>query len=145
MRTYASPRWPALAIAGVSRSGKGFGVAALRELRRQGYRLYPVHPHADVVDGVRCYPRLSDLPERVGGVLVVVPPEQGFEVVRSAAAAGIRHVWLQQGAESAALLRVCQDLGLDTVSGECVLMYAHPAGIHRAHRWLWGLLGKVPA
>jgi predicted CoA-binding protein len=136
---------PALAVVGASRSGKGFGCLALRELRRKGYRVYPVHPHADLIDGARCYHKLAELPEPVGGVVVVVPADQGFSVVREAASLGIHHVWLQQGAESPALLNVCSDLGLETVSGECVLMYAHPSGIHRAHRWLWQALHKIPA
>ena len=136
---------PALAVIGVSRSGKGFGNVAARELRRKGYRVYPVNPQADVVDGERCYRSLAALPEPVGGVLVVVPPEQGIDVVRQAAAAGIRRVWLQQGAESPRLKHVCAELGLETVAGECVLMFASPTGVHKAHRWVWRMIGKIPA
>ena len=69
---------PALAVVGVSRSGKGFGNAAARELRRKGYRVYPVNPQADLVDGERCYRSLAGLPERVGAVLIVVPAGQGL-------------------------------------------------------------------
>ena len=136
---------PALAVVGVSRSGKGFGNVAARELRRKGYRVYPVNPQADVVDGERCYRSLAALPEPVGGVLVVVPPEQGIDVVRQAAAAGIRRVWLQQGAESPRLKHVCAELGLETVAGECVLMFASPTGVHKAHQWVWRMIGKIPA
>jgi uncharacterized protein len=136
---------PALAVVGVSRSGKGFGTVAARELRQKGYRVYPVNSQADVVDGDRCYRSLADIQEPIGGVLVVVPPEQGIEVVRQAAAAGIRRIWLQQGAESAPLLQACEELGLQAVAGECILMYAKPTGIHKAHRWVWNVLGKIPA
>lgn len=136
---------PAIAVVGVSRSGKGFGNLAARELRRKGYRIYRVNPHADLIDGQRCFASLSALPERVGAVLVVVPPDRAIDVVREAAAAGIRRVWLQQGAESPQVILVCDELGLETVAGECILMFARPAGIHRVHKLLWGWLGKVPA
>jgi predicted CoA-binding protein len=136
---------PAFGIVGVSRSGKGFGNLAMRELRRKGYQLYLVHPHADLIDGERCYRRVGDLPEPVGALLVVVPPAQAVEVVREAAARGIRHIWLQQGAESPEVLRVCAELGLETVAGECILMFAAPTGIHKAHRWVWKVLGKIAA
>ena len=136
---------PALAVVGVSRSGKGFGNVAARELRRKGYRVYTVNPQADVVDGERCYRSLAALPEPVGGVLVVVPPEQGIDVVRQAAAAGITRVWLQQGAESPRLKHLCAELGLETVAGECILMFARPTGVHKAHRWVWRMIGKIPA
>jgi uncharacterized protein len=136
---------PALAIVGVSRSGAKFGNIACRELRAKGYRVYPVHPGATTIDGLRCYSRLEDLPEPVGAVLVVVPPSEAAQVVRDAARTGIRRVWLQQGAESPEVLAMCREVGIDVVSGECVLMFAHPTGFHKAHRWLRNLVGRVPA
>jgi len=136
---------PAIAVIGVSRSGKKFGNLACRELRSKGYRIYPIHPSAQVIDGARCYARLADLPEPVDAALVVVPPAQASAVVRDAAAAGIHHLWLQQGAESVDVLKTCHDLGVTFIWGECILMYAHPTGYHRAHRWLWRMLGKLAA
>jgi uncharacterized protein len=136
---------PALAVVGVSRSGRGFGNVACRELRTKGYRVYPIHPAATSVDGDRCYKQIEDLPERVGAMLVVVPPSEAAQVVRDAARAGIRHVWLQQGAESPEVLKICRERGIDAVSGECVLMFANPTGYHKAHQWLRGLFGRLPA
>jgi predicted CoA-binding protein len=82
----------------------------------------------------------------VGGVLVIVPPAAAEQVIRDAAAAGIRRVWLQQGADSARAVALCQELGLSVVAGECVLMFAEPAGfVHRAHRFAWRVLRKLPA
>src|SRR6266516_2867249 len=135
---------PSLAVVGVSRSGKGFGNLACRVLRTKGYRVYPVNWSAPTIDGVRCYARLSDLPERVNAVLVVVPPAQAVEVVREAAAAGIRHVWLQQGAESPEALRVGAELGLNVVAGECILMFARPTGSHRVQHWLQRVTHRLP-
>jgi predicted CoA-binding protein len=135
---------PSIAVVGVSRSGRGFGNAACRSLGKQGYRVYPVNWSAPTVDGIRCYSRLSELPERVNAVLVVVPPPQAVDVIRDAAAAGIRHVWLQQGAESPDVLRLGAELGLDVVAGECILMFAQPTGIHRVHRWLRQITHRLP-
>ena len=136
---------PAIAVVGVSRSGKGFGNMAARALRQKGYRVYPVNPNADLVDGERCYRSLAELPEPARAVLVVVPPEQALGVVREAASAGIRRVWLQQGAESPVVILACAELGLDAVAGECILMFAKPTGVHKAHRWVWKMVGKLPA
>ena len=136
---------PALALVGMSRSGKKFGNLACRELTTKGYRVYPIHPSAETIEGRRCYRQFADLPERVDAVLVVVPPAQAAATVRDAAAAGIHHVWLQQGAESPEVLQACRDVGIDAISGECVLMFAKPTGYHKAHRWIWQLLGKLPA
>ena len=91
-----------------------------------------------------CYRSCGELPERVDAALVVVPSDQVIDVVDAAAAAGVHHIWLQQGAESPELLEECRQLGLDVVSGECVLMFAHPAGYHKAHRWIARMLGRLP-
>ena len=136
---------PAIAVVGVSRSGGKFGNLARRELQSKGYRVYPIHPTAAEIDGARCYQRFADLPERVNAALVVVPPSQAAAVVREAAAAGIHHIWLQQGAESAEVLQLCRQLGVGVVAGECVLMFAQPTSYHRVHRWIWQLLGKLPS
>jgi predicted CoA-binding protein len=134
-----------LAVVGVSRQGRKFGNTAFRELKAKGYKLVPVHPQAETIEGERCYPNLASLPEPVDGVLVVVPPAETEKVVREAAAAGIKRVWMQQGAESPAAIKFCQENGLNTVHGECILMFAEPtAWFHRAHRWVWKLLGKLP-
>lgn len=136
---------PAIAIAGVSRSGKKFGNVAMRELQAKGYRVYPIHPIGGTIEGVPCYTSFGKLPEPVEAVLIVLPPIAAVDVVRDAAAAGVRYVWLQQGAQSAHVLQVCAELGLVCIAGECILMFAQPRSFHKLHRWVWGALGRLPA
>lgn len=133
-----------LALAGVSRSGGKFGNKVLRDLSGKGYKILPVHPEAVDVDGVRCYPSLADLPTAAGGLVLVVPPPQTERLVREAGEAGIGRVWMQPGAESEAAIRFCEERGIDVVHGECIMMFAQPKGIHKAHRWLRGALGRLP-
>jgi predicted CoA-binding protein len=134
-----------LAVVGVSRSGKDFSNAAYRELKQKGYRLVPVNPHADSLEGERCYHRLGDIPDKPEGALVITNSSQTESVVRDAADAGIRSLWIQQGCQSAGALELARQKGLSVVSGECILMFAEPVGsFHRFHRWVWKLLGKLP-
>ncbi len=135
---------PAFALVGASRSGRKFGNLALRTLRSKGYRVYPIHPSADSIDGVAAFHDFNALPEHVDAALVVVPPEKASDVVKEAAAAGVRRVWLQQGAESPEVLALCQRLGIEAVSGECILMFARPSGYHKFHGWLWRMMGRAP-
>ena len=133
------------AVAGVSRMGKKFGNMAYRELKARGYRLFPVNPNAETVEGDRCYGSLRELPEPAGAALIVTSPAQTEQVVQDAAAAGIRRVWMQQGAESEAAIRFCQERSIDVVHGECIMMFVPEVGFgHRMHRWVWGVLGKLP-
>jgi predicted CoA-binding protein len=136
---------PAMALIGMSRSGKKFGNAAYRALISKGYRVYPIHPTAATIRGVKCYADFNALPERVDTALIVVPPLHAIGAIRAAAAAGVRRVWLQQGAESEDAVKECRDRGVEVISGECILMFARPRGIHKAHRWICGALGRLPA
>jgi uncharacterized protein len=134
-----------IAVVGVSATGKGFGSFAYTELKKRGYRVMAVHPTASSFQGDRCWSNFASLPEPVERALVVVKPEATESVVRDAAAAGVRRVWLQQGAESPAALRAAEELGLDVVHGQCILMFAEPVGsFHGFHRWIWKLIGKIP-
>lgn len=135
----------ALALIGASRGGRKFGNTILKVLTDKGYRVNVVHPHATEIDGRRCYPSLAALPEPVGGLVLVVPPEQTSAVVRDAAERGFPDIWMQQGSESPEAVRFCQEKGLNAIHGECILMFANPTGFHRCHRWVRGVLGKLPA
>jgi uncharacterized protein len=133
-----------LAVVGISRSGQKFGNMVYRELKAKGYQVYAIHPEAEQLEGDRCYPNLAALPEKVGGVVVVLPPAKTEEVVREAKAAGIQRVWMQQGAESAAAIEFCKQNGMQAVSGECIMMFAAGNSFHGFHRWVNGLMGKLP-
>lgn len=134
-----------LALVGASRSGRGFGNVILRELRARGWRLLPVHPEAASLEGEPCAATLAALPEPVGGVIVSVPPATATRVVREAAAAGVKRVWLQRGAQSPDAERAARDAGMTLVSGECILMFAEPTGgVHRFHRALRRWFGTLP-
>ena len=134
-----------LAVVGVRRSGQGFGATVLPELERKGYQLHVVHPEADTLGKRPCVRSLAELAGKVDGVLLVTKPEVTERLLREAAAAGIGRVWMQRGAENAAALRTAEELGLSVVHGECILMFAEPAGFpHRVHRFFRSVSGNLP-
>jgi predicted CoA-binding protein len=133
-----------IAVAGVSRSGKKFGNTIYTELKERGYQVFAVHPEAQEIGGEKCYPNLMSLKGQVDGVVICVPPRQVESVVQDAARAGLRNVWLQQGAESPEAIKLGKDLGLNLVSGKCILMYAPPVrSFHNFHRFFAKLFGKL--
>ena len=84
--------------------------------------------------------------ERPDGVDTVVPPATTEEVVKQVQAAGIRRIWMQQGPESEAAIRFCRHNEMSVIDGQCILTFAEPAAFYqRFHRWVWKVLGKLPA
>ena len=134
-----------LAVVGVSRSGKKMGNAIYRMLKQHGYKLFPIHPAAETVEGDPCYRDFESLPEKVDGVVLCIPPVQTEEVLPRVFEAGIKRVWMQQGSESYAAIRYCEKMGISAVHGQCILMFSEPVeSIHRFHRFFWRLTGKYP-
>ncbi len=130
-----------LAVVGVSRT-RGFGNTLFRHLKGKGYRVFAVNAEADTVEGEPCFRRLDDLPEPVGGVVTVVPPAQTERVVADCARLGIGRVWMQQGSESDAAVKLCRKRGIAEVHGACLLMHTGGGFPHSVHRWLWKRLGR---
>ncbi len=135
----------ALAVVGASRSGRKFGNAVVRELAANGYRVYPVHPGADVIEGRPCWRSLGALPSDVGGVVTSVPPSLTEAVVREAVAAGVKRVWMVRGSCSSSAAAFCAEHGVTAIGDECILMFLErgPA-IHRLHRWVRGVFNRLP-
>jgi len=130
---------------GVSRDTTQFANAAYRLLKERGYRMYPVNPNAEWVEGDRCFPDISSLPEKVDGVVVMLPPEKTMKVLPEITEAGIERVWLQQQTESPQAIQFCLDHYIQIVYGQCIIMFIEPLAFpHRLHRWGKKVMGRLP-
>jgi predicted CoA-binding protein len=135
-----------IAVVGVSRSKSKFGTTLYNELKKKGYTVFPVNPNTTMIESDVCYPDLHSLPEKADGVIFCVPPSQTENIIKDLKTAGINKVWFQLGSQSEKAEMFCQENNIDCVSNECVLMFAEPtAFFHKAHRWINGLIGKLPA
>ena len=129
-----------LAIVGVSRNRKKFSNKVYRDLKSKGYQLFIVNPNAESIENERCYPNLTEIPEKIDRVLIMVPRSETEKVIQDAIRSGISHIMIQQGAESEKAINLCKEKGIDIIAGECVLMFAEPTAFyHRIHRWIWNL------
>lgn len=139
-------RYKTLAVLGLSRNPKSFSRQAWSFLRSKGYKLYPVNPNADTIDGVRCYPSVEELPE-VQAAIFFTPPQTTGQLLPQLKAKGIEHVWFQQGSADKAALQAAQRLGLEYVDS-CVFLHHPESGFpHNVHRFIANLFGRdqVPA
>ncbi|MGV6873560.1 acetate--CoA ligase family protein [Pseudochelatococcus sp. B33] len=82
-----------VAIVGASDRPGSWSKLVLASLRRGGFpgAIYPVNPRNETVwDGMKCYPRLQDLPEPPDHVVILVPGRAAIETIREAGKAGAR-------------------------------------------------------
>ena len=111
------------AVVGASANRNKYGNKVLRAYQQAGRRVFPVNPNAAEIEGLESYPDLASLPEPVHGVSIVTPPAVTEKIVAEAAAARIRHLWMQPGAENQAAIDKAAELGLALIhSGPCALV-----------------------
>ncbi len=134
-----------IAIVGVSHNKRKFGNAIHSELKKKGYENFPVNPKLNESEGDKCYPSLSSLPDEVDALIISVAPDKTKLVVEEAKNAGMKKIWIQRGSQSTEASKFCSEYNIEVVSGECILMFAEPSMfIHRAHKWINKISGKLP-
>lgn len=109
------------AVIGATQNKEKFGYKVYKALKDHGYEIYPVNPFYDEIDGEKCYKNLSSLPKVPDVVNVIVSPDKSEGFIREASALGCEFIWFQPGAEGDALIKLCQALGLKTISNVCAM------------------------
>lgn len=115
------------AVVGATDQPQRWGCKIFRYLRERGHEVIPIHPRLESVDGVRVQRSLDGVDQGyssrppVDVVNLVVNPRVGIEIVRQAAALGVRRFWAQPGAESAEIRAFAQAESLDYLEA-CVLV-----------------------
>jgi len=81
-----------VAVVGASRRAGNIGRQILTNLIGYGFEgpVFPVNPTAEVVQSIKCYPRVSAVPDDVDLAIVVVPTDRVLEVVRDCGKKGVR-------------------------------------------------------
>ena len=111
------------AVVGASRDRAKYGNKVLRAYLQQRRAVYPVNPTAIEVEGLAAFPRLSSLPEPVHGISIITPPAITEQIVEEAHQAGIKHLWMQPGAQSAKAVARARSLGMNVIGGDaCILV-----------------------
>jgi predicted CoA-binding protein len=89
-------------------------------LKEQGYRIIPVNPTQTEIMGEKCYPSLSDIPDKVDVVQVFRKPEDVPPVVDEAIKIGAKVVWMQEGIVNNEAAQKAEEAGLRVVMDACM-------------------------
>lgn len=109
------------AVVGATENHEKYGYKIFKTLKQKGYKVYPINPNYEVVQGEKCYPDLLSLPEVPQVINMVVPPKHGIKVIEEASRLGVKYVWLQPGTVSDELLKTAEQNGLKIIQA-CVLI-----------------------
>ena len=91
-------------------------------LRSVGREVIPVNPNYETVMGVKCYPTVASIPEKVDVVDVFRRAQFCAAVVEDAIRAKAGGVWLQSGIVSSEAKRLAEEAGMDYVEDRCLMV-----------------------
>ena len=89
---------PSVAVVGATDNPNKYGSVIYRDLKAKGYRVYPVNPNRDTVDGDLAYDRAAEL--------------------------GIENIWVQPGAEDNAVMERLRTGGFNYLANACIMVRA---------------------
>ena len=114
---------PAFGVAGASKNRDKYGNKVLRCYQMNGRKVVPVNPVEAEIEGVVCVKAVAELPATVESLSIITPPQVTDRVVEQAIAKGIKHIWMQPGAQSQAAIAAAEAAGLDVIAdGSCLLV-----------------------
>jgi predicted CoA-binding protein len=109
------PCMPTVAIIGASSHRHKYGNRAVRAYLRQGWTVYPVNPNEPMVEGLKTFPTITDIPGPVDRVALYVPPAVGETLLEGIAEKRPGEFFVNPGAESDTLLAKAERLGLHPI------------------------------
>ncbi len=110
-----------VAVAGASSDKEKWGWKVFNEMKKH-YKTYPVNPFHHHIDGNKCYPSISSLPERPDWVITVTKPEVTEKIVEECSRLGIKNIWMQPGSESRKAINYCLAHNINVIHDACIVM-----------------------
>ena len=109
-----------IAIVGMSskKSRASYSVAAY--LKRNGYKIYPVNPNESKILGMKCYPSLLDINDKVDVVNVFRESSAVPQIAEDSLKIKAQYMWLQLGVISFEGLEKAGKGGIISIADLCI-------------------------
>ncbi len=104
-----------VAVIGASNNRKKYSNKALRAYLISGYKVYPVNPKEEIVEGIKSYKSILDIEEDIDRATLYVPPQVGIKLIDEIAKKGVKELYINPGAESDELVEKARKLGLNPI------------------------------
>jgi len=113
-----------IALIGASRDLEKIPGRLLSMLRKNEFpgKIYPINPNYADIDGLKCYPAISDVGEPIDLAVVIIPARAVLAALEQCAAAGVKHAviissgFAEEGGDSAvmqdAIVRLAKRTGM---------------------------------
>lgn len=115
---------PAFAVFGASTNREKYGNKVLRCYMQHHKKVYPVNPRAECIEGLTTLASAAELPDDVRSISIITPPSLTEQIVIDVVACGVKHIWMQPGAQSQRAIDTCLEHGISIIAGgPCLLVF----------------------
>jgi predicted CoA-binding protein len=108
-------------VLGASPKPLRYAFKALEMLRKHGHDVVPVNPAYDEIQGLKCYPHVTDIPPPVDTITVYLGKRRSDPLIEQITKAAPQRIILNPGAENDELAKAARDRGIEVVEG-CTLV-----------------------
>jgi uncharacterized protein len=136
--TEVMKKYRVIAVVGASKNPEKDANTVPVYLQEHGYTIVPVNPTADVINGLKVYPSLADIPDDLAGKVEVVDvfrpseefPQVAKQVVEMKRRTGRPYVfWGQLGLENEEAKKILTDAEVEFVMDKCMRVEHRLAGL----------------
>ncbi len=111
-----------IAIIGATDNAAKYGNVIYKDLKRKGYKIFPVNPGRNFVDGDQAYVSISKLPEKPTIINFVVPPTVTLKILQDCLEVNLLNIWVQPGAEDPAVMAFLQENDFNYLANACIMV-----------------------
>lgn len=109
-------------VVGASTNRQKYGNMVLRCYLQHGDEAIVIHPSEPEIEGVKAYTSLAEAP-KIDSLSIITPPKVTEQIVEDAIKVGVRHLWMQPGAESGEAIKRAEEAGMNVIAGgPCLLV-----------------------
>ncbi len=116
-------------------------------------RFYPVNPNHEEIEGIKCYPNVSSLPEVPDMAVVIIPADPALKVIEECGRVGIKNVvvitagFKESGPEGAErerkLVEIAKRYGMNVLGPNCFGLISTEAGLNATFAPKTALPGNI--
>lgn len=112
-----------IAIVGCSDDPDKPSYQVAKYLKSKGYKIIPVNPKYDKILDEKCYPSLTQIPDKIDIVDVFRKSEDILPIAKEAVNLGIRCFWMQLGIKNAEAKQLLEKNNIIVVEDTCIKIF----------------------
>lgn len=144
-----------VAIVGASKKPGKIGNAIVKNMIQSGFagKIFPVNPKETEIEGLKCYPSVSDIDENVDLAVVAIPAKHTIKLAEECGKKGVKHLVVisagfkeigQQGMElEKTLVSTCHTYGMRLLGPNCVGMMDTHSRINASFSGVYPEKGEI--